>query len=664
MAGPVMDFFTRQDKARKRTRLLVVLFAIAILLLAGSLYMALAAVWAFGEPAYAYDSSYAGPQPGLWQPELFTGVLIFVALIVSIGSFYMTNKLKGGGETVARGLGGRPIPPDTRNFHERRILNVVEEMALASGVTVPQVYLLENESSINAFAAGFDRDGAVIGVTRGMIELLNREEQQGVIAHEFSHILNGDMRMNIRLIGLIHGILLISVMGNLMIRSLRYMRGGGKNKGGAIILAIVVLGLAMYVLGYIGVLFGRMIKSAVSRQREYLADASAVQFTRNPPGLAGALKKIGGAQAGSRIQNVHAEEASHLFFGNGLRRNGLFSTHPPLLERIRLLEPQFDGQFPIPVKIQPAEDSASNAATTRKNPLDPIKIPGLGAHMKYPVLSHLAEDPDSISELVGNPHPEHMQVVEQMLAGLPSQLQEAARTTHGAQGLMYAILLDASPEIRERQWETLSAGTSPEVLKATRDLFPGVENRHRQDRMMLVELCVPALRTLGGDAYHPFRNTAISLMEADQQITLFEYAIMNLLTGTLDRHYKAVKTPPAGIYSLRSLARESSLLLSMLAHLGNPEQSAAELAFTSGRKRLGKDAEAITLLPAGDCSLGEIDNALKKLRTLAAPLKRGLVTACFRCITHDRNVTPDEGELFRAIAMALDCPVPPWLGHA
>jgi Zn-dependent protease with chaperone function len=232
-------------------------------------------------------------------------------------------------------------------------------MALAAGVPMPQVYVLDQDAGINAFAAGHSPEDAAIGITRGGMTLLTRDELQGVIGHEFSHLLNGDMRLNIRIMGVLFGIVCLTVIG----RVLLYARGG--NRGRA---PMLLLGVALLVIGALGVLFGRLIQAALSRQREMLADASAVQFTRNPAGLAGALRKIG--RVGARIDSPHAGEVSHMFFENGLGKPvfGWLATHPPLAERIRALDPGWDGSFDAHDADPTAEttpERGSAAAATR-----------------------------------------------------------------------------------------------------------------------------------------------------------------------------------------------------------------------------------------------------------------------------------------------------------
>ena len=342
-------FFEQQDVARRKTGLLVFLFCAAVIAIVLAIYAVIATINVNLDLTQQIVPDNVRRSVHFWDPQLFGIVTVATIVVILLGSLYKMSELSAGGEAVALMLGGRRINPMTDVFAERQLLNVVEEMALASGVPVPPVYVLDNEKSINAFAAGFRPGDAVIGVSRGSLDYLTRDELQGVMAHEFSHILNGDMRLNIRLVGVLHGILILAIIGYYILRSGAHA-GGSNRKGGAGAILLVALGLM--IIGGVGLFFGRLIKSAVSRQREYLADASAVQFTRYPGGIAGALKKIGGVRQGSRINDAHAGEVSHMFFGNALPALGLnwLSTHPPLNERIRRIDPTFDGRFP---KVEP-----------------------------------------------------------------------------------------------------------------------------------------------------------------------------------------------------------------------------------------------------------------------------------------------------------------------
>lgn len=366
-----MDFFQQQDAARRNTTYLVVVFVVAVFAIIVALYVAIGAF-------AIYMASDGGPDPLsiLLHPALLLGVPLGVITVVALGTGYKTAALAAtGGAGVARSLGGRPLAPDTTDPVERRILNVVEEMSIASGVPVPDVYLLDDQA-INAFAAGWRTDSAVVGVTRGAAERLTRDELQGVMAHEFSHVLNGDMRLNLRLIGVVHGILVIGLIGYYIMRmvasgSSNRRRSSNKDGGGNAGLALLALGGAIFVIGYAGVFAGRLIKAAVSRQREYLADASSVQFTRNPDGIGGALAKIGGAGTGSRLASPHVEQASHLLFAQGLNLSSLLATHPPLQERIRRVLPSWDGRF------RESESQLASASPAQEEPL-----PDVGATLR------------------------------------------------------------------------------------------------------------------------------------------------------------------------------------------------------------------------------------------------------------------------------------------
>lgn len=339
-----MDFFEAQDVARRRTRLLVILFVAAVVLIILIIYIVV--------------HYLRGPRPGeVIDPVLLAVVAGGVVLLVGTGSGYRTLQLRRGGPAVAELLGGRRISPTTTDPAERRLVNVVEEMAIASHIPVPAIYVLDNEEGINAFAAGHSPTDAAVTVTHGTLQALTRDELQGVIAHEFSHIFNGDMRLNLRLMGLLFGILLLAVLGRILLYTgPRGAYRGGTNRRGGGGGQIVLIGLALLLVGYIGVFFGRLIQAAISRQREYLADAAAVQFTRNPQGIAGALKKIGASLEaggpGAQIANAHAEEANHLFFARGIGglATRLFASHPPLVERIRRIDPTFDGHFELPAE--------------------------------------------------------------------------------------------------------------------------------------------------------------------------------------------------------------------------------------------------------------------------------------------------------------------------
>ncbi len=323
-----MDFFEQQAKAHRKTKWLVIYFVMAVAAMIAANYICMMLFFYVGmqkDPHHRYDDE-PRPRISFWDSRVFVGVSIITIAIVGIGSAYKTSALSSGGSAVSEMMGGRLINTNTTDADERKLLNVIEEMSIASGVPMPQVYVMDEENGINAFAAGHKPGDATVSVTRGCMKLLSRDELKGVIGHEFSHILNGDMRLNLRLMGTIFGILCLAILGRILLQT---VRGGDRGKN-----PLPIVGLVLLIIGYIGVFFGRLIQAAVSRQREFLADASSVQFTRNPGGITGALKKIGGlGEMGSRLSHAHAEELSHMFFGNGVSEAfiGLLETHPPLM---------------------------------------------------------------------------------------------------------------------------------------------------------------------------------------------------------------------------------------------------------------------------------------------------------------------------------------------
>jgi Zn-dependent protease with chaperone function len=631
------DFFDNQDRARRNTGRLVLLFVIAVLAIVAMLYAV--AVLVFG---------YQGqdPQTGAmrwdlrwWAPELLVEVGLATLAVVAGGSLYKITQLRAGGKVVAEGLGGRLIHSDTRDLVERKLRNVVEEMAIASGTATPPVYMMDDERGINAFAAGFSPSDAVIGVTRGCAEQLSRDELQGVIAHEFSHILNGDMRLNIRLMGVIHGILIIGIIGYFLLRSSLFTgtshRRGGRDNSGAALLAV---GFGLMVVGFLGTFFGNLIKASVSRQREFLADSSAVQFTRNPDGIAGALKKIGGFETGSRIDNPNAPEVSHMFFCRGIASGlaALFSTHPPLPERIRRLDPSFEGGV---ARARAAEPRAAGGA-----------VSGL---VGAPVAAGAAIDQ------IGQTTPAHLDYAARLIASLPAAIAESAHETYGARAMIYALLIDRDAEARRVQLERLASHADPAVHDETRKLLPLVEGVGAGVRLPLIDMVIPALRELSPSQYEVFKTNVVELIKADRKIDLFEWTLQRILLHHLAPEFEKVRAPRVKYGSLKRVAPHCEVVLSTLAHAGARSGTGASRAFERGASEL--DVPGLDFLPADRCGLARLDEALSVLNELAPRQKRRLLHACALTVSADREVTVMEAELLRATADSLGCPMPPLL---
>lgn len=643
-----MDFFARQDKARRNTKVLVFYFALAVLSLIVAVDLA---VWLIFAGVEAKES--LGESTFAWSlGEVTLGTSLATLFVISAGSVFKTLQLSSGGSVVAELLEGRLVASNTIDADERKLLNIVEEMSIASGVPVPQVYVMDNESGINAFAAGHSSSDAAVSVTRGCIKLLNRDELQGVIAHEFSHVLNGDMKLNLRLMGLIFGILCLTVIGRVLART-----RGRKNP-------LPLLGLALIVIGWAGVLFGRLIQAAVSRQRELLADASAVQFTRNPGGLAGALKKIGGLDAGSQIVSPHAEETSHLFFANGLSDSffGLMSTHPPLEERIRALDPSFDGKYPV------VREELVSAPPLPDEP--PIPRPGM-IRMPAPVPAltipqAAARIPqEALVGSIGEPQSQHLGYATEFPQEAPGSLETSVRDPLGASALLYAFLLTSDPSAQGRQLEALSRVTSQAIRDETLKIWPAVRGMPARTKIPLIDISLPALRRLSPQQFEQLRAAVKALIESDDQTDLFEFMLQKIVTRHLETYFFPIRRPVTQFYDIRPLASDCGILLSAIAYAGHTDATQAHAAFTQGVQLLNRAAQIeIPWLPPEQCDLAKIDSALHRLNQAVPQIKKNVLTACSQAIATDNIMTEVEAELLRAIADALDCPVPPVLASA
>jgi len=638
-----VDFFERQDKARRNTKLLVFYFSLAVLSLILAVNIAVSLIFTGFMPANSIDE----PSIGWSRSELLFWVTIGTLAVILIGSVFKSLQLARGGSAVAELLDGRLINSNTSDADERKLLNVVEEMSIASGVPVPQVYVMDSETGINAFAAGHSASDAAISVTRGCMKMLSRDELQGVIGHEFSHILNGDMRVNLRLMGLVFGILCLTVIGRILIQT-----RGRKNP-------LPLLGLALIITGWAGVFFGRLIQAAVSRQREVLADASAVQFTRNSSGLAGALKKIGGLTYGSRINSPHAEEASHLFFANALG-DSVFATHPPLVERIRALDPSFDGRFPRVILERPSDVSPAPGAAQLSRPQP---IPGLplvqaeGDRFAAPFISQHA-----VIANIGQATTEHLRYAVDFHQAIPPGLEAAARDPLGAGALVCAFLLASEPATRRKQLEDLDRATSEAIRDEIMRVWPDTQSMPPQARIPLVDLALPALRRLSRQQFEQFRAATETLVASNSETDLFVYMLRKIVVRHLETYFFPEQRRVTQFYALRPLASDCGVLLSATAYAGQENATKAYAAFGQGAESLSRAARSeIPWLPPDQCDLSHIDAALVRLSQAVPQIKKNVLNACAQTVVADGVIQEGEAELLRAIADTLDCPVPPFV---
>lgn len=655
-----MNFFEAQESARRSTSLLILLFLLAIvILLALSNFIVFEYLYFLQYQTLTFSLSQLEP---VFDNDL--SVLVCTAIIgfICLGSIYKLVQLSAGGSVIAQHLGGVIIPRSSSDPLHKKILNVVEEMAIASGTPVPQVYIL-NERGINAFAAGWKTTNAVIGITRGALERLNRDELQGVIAHEFSHIFNGDMRLNIRLIAVLHGILMIGMLGRVILRSLRFARTSRNSKGGGqAILLLAGIGGVLAVLGYTGTFFGNWIKALISRQREYLADASAVQFTRNSDGIANALKKIGGAIPGSALLAAAVDEYSHAYFARG--ESGIryfsFSTHPPIKQRILRIQPDWDGRYILDKRKPAQQHSGSFRADKNKR----LKI-NVATGVAVDVATTTLNDAINAVATIGEVSQDKLDAAQLWRHQFPGAVLANAENPYGAQALVLALLVDEGEnegpgkrsEVVSRQYQVLSDVIGEIHARNVGQLQRDVAALRATQTISLIDLILPTLREMSIGQYRKFEACVQQLIAADRKVSLREWVIQRLVLQHLNEQYGLRKKPVAKYFVLGSAKKASELMLSLLAYLEHPDESEARLAFDTAKRSIA--AGALSLLPKSAVSLGSLNTAMDELEYLKPPLKKRFLQACVSCIAHDGKVKIPSYELTRAIASCLDCPMPP-----
>ena len=646
-----MNFFVAQDKARQASRRLIAAYIVAtILIVAGITAIVGFALYTFTDTGYGYA-------PGEFVRNN-TGILIATALLTTLfilgASMFKTSVLSSGGGAVATQLGGTLVPADVQDPLRRRLRNVVEEMAIASGVPVPEIYVLEEESGINAFAAGYTPSDAAVAVTRGTLELLDRDELQGVIAHEFSHILNGDMRLNIRLMGVLFGIMVLGLIGRLIVRGGYHASivSSRRDRGTPVVL---VIGLGLAILGGIGMFFARVIKAGVSRQREFLADASAVQFTRQSAGIANALKKIGGYSEGSLIQAADPEEVSHMLFGSGLKLSGMFATHPPLIKRIQALDPNFkESDFP---RVDP-----------RQQPMQATAAGETGSAFAGDVTTALASGgaqvlAESIAETVGQPEVEHVEYAQHLRHSIPTDLYDAAHSAEFAYLLTIALILDRTGDVVDRQLTLAREQLGAERAKLLRRYYEKLMDTGPEFRLPLLGIAFPALKLRPRQELSYLVSLTTRMIEIDGEIDLYEYCFYRIMMTNLGK----AKDPSGRRKALRS--RRSDLqasaveLLRILADYGHKDDEESRAAFNTGINTLGSWAQDYSYKSDRQYTISVLDHSLDVLLGLNSKGKESLLRAISATAGHDGKLTVTEAELIRAVCATLDYPLPPILVH-
>ncbi len=636
------SFFDNQDRARRHTLVLVLLFTAAVILIT-------LAVDAVGYFVVLHQKADIPFQEWLLTRQGLISSLVCIA-IIGLGSLIRFVELSGGGEAVAQMVGARELDPSSRELKERQLRNVVEEMAIASGVPVPRLYVMDNENSINAFVAGYEPGQAVLVVTRGTLEQLNRDELQGVIGHEFSHILNGDMRINVRLIAILAGILMIGQVGLFLLRSGAYStsrRSRDRNSG----TSLFVLGLVLAAIGYIGLFFGRLIKAAISRQRELLADASSVQFTRNPEGIGGALYKIALNADGSLLKNTRrAEDMNHMCFGDTvtIHLTRLMATHPPIEERLQAIDPTLLARMRARYG-RPGATREPGGATSRD---ETVPVSGFAAGAPTGA-------PATLSRTVGTVSPEHQLYARRLLGRLPERFHGMIHTTVGAVQLCYALgLSEMGPEFRDRALAELpTAGNAISQDRITLQYMESVLSELGEAvRLPLLELAVPTLRRLTEADRAALIEVLKAVAQSNGRVSLFEFAMISFVI----KHLTTATRPPKVKYrQYQAAERYLQTLLWLVARAGTDDRAQAEQTYIN-TARTFMDNPAV---PAEEkVSAQALQNALEHLALLSPMLKPAVLDACGDCVQADGIIKPREYELIRLVADQLDCPLPPLAG--
>ncbi len=634
-----MNFFESQDTAKRNTGKLIILFVLAVLSLIIVTSLLVMLIFGFAETGMAATSDFQ------FDITSFLVITAVVSCVVLLGSLYKIIALSGGGARIAEMMNGRLLVAGSQDPAERRVLNIVEEMAIASGTPVPPVYLME-EPGINAFAAGYSPGDAILAVTRGSIDILSRDQLQGVIAHEFSHILHGDMRINIRLIGVLHGIMVLGVIGYRLLWWGGAYGRGSKDSGG-----IVFLGLGLVVVGFAGTFFGNLIKAAVSRQREYLADASAVQLTRNPDGIGQALMQIARHHERSYLQNPKTVEISHALFEEGQLSalSRFYATHPPLRDRILAILPRWDGDYGLidrdRSKAAEKEPQQQKTDSSQGEKASAILAGATGV---------LAAD--ALLKQVGNPESKHLEYADALVQQTPQLLLDAAREPSGARAIVYFLVLGSDESVQAMQLEYLHNNADDGVYRELLNLQKETDAVVAEQRLPLVNIALSSLRQLSARQYQLFKENFKKLIEIDQKINLLEWALQKIVFHHLDAVFNKSRTPRFGNKNLQGCQQSIAVLLSILTHSTVQNELPADEAFSAGAKSLNFP---ISLIDLSKINFDILNDALDQLAALKPLQKPALLKACVSCISADGKLQAIEVELLRAIAATVDCPLPP-----
>lgn len=642
-----MNFFEHQERARRRTGLLAAYFiaAVAAIVVSVSVVIYIALLWVSGGDYSLLD--------WLYSPVMHWSTAITL-LIVLAGSLHKTWQIRDGGVALADMLDAREILPSCNTLADRRLRNVVEEMAIASGIPAPRTFVMPHEKSINALAAGFRPTEAVIVITQGALDSLNREELQGVVAHEFSHIFNADMRINMRLIAVLAGILAIGKVGEFLIHANTRMRLYNRRRDKNEVLGIfflILLGIAMMVIGYIGLFFGRLIKAAISRQRELLADASSVQFTRNASGIANALIKIRN-HTGSHLLSMHGEDMSHMCFGETVpfHLQSLLATHPPLDNRLRALGNEWLARARTRQRAGTPLQTPSDTLPDGMGFAGPAAASPGGAAANRVTTGSTGQP---VSPTIGTMADAHLGYARSIIGSIPEDLRSNLQHPEPARLVVLALAMGTSQSEPEALLPLLDLNTveSQQVLH----LMAQIHTLGTRIRLPLIDMALPALQQLSSQQREPLLEKLEQLVLHDKRLTLFEFVLTRILKDHLGDN--AGRAPAIRFRQYPQLANQIQLILSLMVHASGSAQEAAELLFRRASGTLLPPGR--TLLPLEKCRIENLDQALTDLRDLTPLLKAPLLDALADIARADGRIQVQQAELLRGIATLMDCPMPP-----
>jgi len=639
-----VNFFDAQDQARRSTRRLVILYLLAAAAIVVSVSLVIGFAFSFTQTNSDYATHIAHNQKVFW------GAGLFAILVIAGATLVKTRQLRSGGGRVAQDLGGTLVGENNMDPLHQRLRNVVEEMALASGVPVPEIYVLENEQGINAFAAGYAPEDAAVAVTRGALELLNRDELQGVIAHEFSHVLNGDMRLNIRLMGVLFGIIVLTIIGRRILFSMRHVR----SRDGAKLVAVgMVVAVGLLVVGGLGAFFARLIKASVSRQREYLADASAVQFTRQTSGIANALKKIGGYEAGSRFQLAEPEEVSHMLFGTGSNLSSIFATHPPLTQRIQALDPSFKPED------YPDVDYRATRAAHQMEAAEQYAGVAAAAGGAASVATDVS--PDRVVDNVGHPSQEQVEFAGKLRQSIPELLYAAAHSPNNAYLLAIALIFDRSGRVLERQLSLAYEQLGEQRANLVKQYYDEIKKISGGYRLPLLEIAFPALRQRKAAELEYLIDLARRLIEVDGEIDLYEYCFNRVLVSSLQRAMHPSRRKKQRSAKRAPVRKAAIDLLRIIAHHGHQTDNDGEKAFKAGLQLFGSWAHDARYDVEREFAAPVLDRQLDLLSALNGEGRQMIIKAISTTVAADGKLTNVEADLLRAVCATLAVPLPPIL---